>query len=68
MNEQSVMDRTTLITYFQTLLGPTEKYQQLGNGRFDFGSSAPHYSHDQAQIEGFYEFYGLLDQHMDKGS
>jgi hypothetical protein len=49
----NIVDRASLRQYFDSLLTPTEKYRQAGNGRLNLGSSATHYTQDQAQIEGF---------------
>jgi hypothetical protein len=50
---EKITDRESLLAYFDALLAPTKKYRQTGNGRLNLGSSATHYSDDEAQIEGF---------------
>ncbi|WP_125605107.1 DUF2264 domain-containing protein [Lapidilactobacillus bayanensis] len=53
MKTEKIVDRATLLTFFNGLLDPTKQYRQQGNGRLNLGSSTTHYSVDQAQIEGF---------------
>lgn len=49
----SISTREDLEEYFYQLLNPTKQYRQENNGRLSLGSSAAHYSKDQAEVEGF---------------
>ncbi|WP_071130194.1 DUF2264 domain-containing protein [Enterococcus timonensis] len=48
-----IQTKEDLLSYFHQLFDPTKKYRQEKNGRLELGTSATHYSDDQAQIEGF---------------
>lgn len=52
-NTPTISTRAELEAYFYRLYEPTKAYRQPHNGRLHFGTSMPHYSQDQADIEGF---------------
>lgn len=49
----SINSQADILSFFNKIEDATKIYRQLGNGRFNFGSSQPHYDQNQSEAEGF---------------